>query len=84
MLAKFNHPNIVKILDIFDENNTSYFVMHFEDGMTLSDYIRNLRFNNKILDEAKVLYILINILNALNQIHNKNIFHRDINQIIFS
>ena len=39
-LARLDHPDIVKVLDIFDENNTTYYVMEFIEGQNLDDYIR--------------------------------------------
>ena len=44
-LAKLNHPNIVKVLEVFNENNTSYYVMEYIEGETLDDYIKR---NGKI------------------------------------
>ena len=39
-LSKLHHPNIVKVLDVFDENNTTYYVMEFIDGETIDEYIK--------------------------------------------
>ena len=34
-LARFEHPNIVRVLSIFEANNTAYMVMRFEEGEDL-------------------------------------------------
>ena len=38
-LSKLRFPHIVKVLELFDENNTSYFSMEYIDGENLDDYI---------------------------------------------
>ncbi len=38
-LAKFDHPNIVRVLAVFEENNTAYMVMRFEEGESLSELL---------------------------------------------
>ena len=44
-LAKLEHTNIVKITDIFHENNTAYMVMNFVEGDTLQQIVEK---NGKI------------------------------------
>ena len=39
LLQKLNHPHIVKCTDVFDENNTSYYVTEFATGVSLRDYL---------------------------------------------
>lgn len=35
-LARFDHPNIVRVLSVFEANNTAYMVMRFEEGEDLA------------------------------------------------
>ena len=35
-IRDLNNPHIVRVLDLFDENDTSYYVMDFIDGESLS------------------------------------------------
>ncbi|MCL2650263.1 MAG: protein kinase [Candidatus Azobacteroides sp.] len=73
-LAEFDHPNIVKVIDIFDENNTSYIVMPFIEGITLQQLVDN---KGKLDYEMAVNYIG-QISDAIGYIHERNILHRDI------
>lgn len=36
-LAKFRHPNIVRVHSVFEDNNTGYMVMHYEHGESLQE-----------------------------------------------
>lgn len=74
-IARFNVDNIVKIHDVFDENNTSYYVMDYIDGESLYDIIRN---NGAPLSEARALRYIRQAATALAHIHSQNTVHLDI------
>jgi serine/threonine protein kinase len=74
-LAKFNHPSIVKILTYFESNNTAYFVMEYEEGIDLSQYLKQ---KNKPLSQEEILSIMMPILEGLKEVHKHNYLHRDI------
>ena len=42
-LSKLQHPNIIRILENFDGNGTSYYVMEYVDGNNLNKYIAGNR-----------------------------------------
>lgn len=73
-LAKFNHPYIVKITDIFETNNTAYFVMEYAEGDTLKDLVKNKGGFNM----QKALPIMNKILDAVEEVHRQGLLHRDI------
>ncbi|MDR3045986.1 MAG: serine/threonine protein kinase [Bacteroidales bacterium] len=73
-LARLHHPNIVEVLDVFDENNTSYMVMPFIEGKTLQGIVEK---NGKLNYEIAVNY-MAQLTEAVGYIHQKNILHRDI------
>ncbi|MDR1055746.1 MAG: serine/threonine protein kinase [Prevotellaceae bacterium] len=74
ILSRLQHPNIVKVLDIFEENNTAYMVMAFVDGESLKDIIRR----KGKLDEAASLKYVGQLCDALAEIHRNKILHLDI------
>lgn len=73
-LSKLNHPNIVNVLDVFDENNTTYYVMQYIDGQSLDDYI--LQQNG--IKEGKAISILKEIGKAVQYMHSNKMLHLDL------
>ena len=66
-------PNIVTVLDHFEENNTAYIVMEFIEGTTFLQYLG--KSGRLTLKDA--LKILEPMVGALERIHAKNYIHRD-------
>jgi len=67
------HPNIVAMLDAFEENNTAYHVMEFLQGSTLGSFVEQ-----KALTVNEKLDIVFKIGYALRDVHKAGILHRDI------
>lgn len=75
VLKKFKHPNIVRVIDVFDENGTSYYVMPFVDGTDLGQYIET---RGGKLGEEEVLSIAKDTLSALVELRDAKTLHCDI------
>ena len=73
-LAKLHHPNIVKVIEVFDENNTTYYVMEYIEGGSLDDYIKQ----KGHLSEDEALRCTVEIGNALSYMHKNRIIHLDL------
>jgi serine/threonine protein kinase len=73
-LAKFNHPNIVKVLDFIEANNTAYVVMEYISGQTLKEKVA---YGGPLSAEASQK-IIESILDAVEVVHNAGMLHRDI------
>ena len=72
--AAFNHPNIVKIYDYGEHNNLPYIVNEYMKSQTLRDvldYKKNLGLN-------ETCQIMLQLCDAVIEVHSKNIIHRDI------
>ncbi len=74
-LARFKHPNIVRVLRFLEANGTAYMVMEYEEGQSLADYLRR---NGPRLDEPTLLKVFIPILNGLHAVHEAEMLHLDI------
>lgn len=73
-LARFKHPNIVRVLTILRENNTAYIVMEYEHGVPLHVLLKD----KKILEENELKKMLYPILDGLEEVHKAGFIHRDI------
>jgi serine/threonine protein kinase len=73
-LARFTHPNIVRVLRFFEANGTAYMVMEYQEGRSLTDYLAERR----ILTEDELKTIVEPLLDGLIEIHKANLLHRDI------
>ncbi|RPI55078.1 MAG: serine/threonine protein kinase, partial [Deltaproteobacteria bacterium] len=76
-LAKFSHPNIVQVLGCFRANGTAYMVMSHEDGETLRQQLDRMGPDNTV-QEGQIKLWLRDILEGIEAIHEKGIYHRDI------
>ena len=73
-LSQFDHPNIVKVIDVFEENGTAYMVMDYIDGETLQQLVdRKGKFS-----ESEALQYIIPLCDALEIVHDKGLLHLDI------
>jgi len=73
-LAKFNHPNIIKVIGVVEKNNTAYMVMEFEEGSDLSKVYRK----SGVFTEQQLLHYFVPIVEGLSVVHNLGFIHRDI------
>ena len=72
-LAKFKHPNIIAVHRYFETHNTAYIVMEFAEGETLDDVLKR-----GVLEESRLLSVLMPLLEGLEEVHRGNFLHRDI------
>ena len=73
-LVKFKHPNIVRVMSVFQENNTAYMVMEFEEGEDLRSYLRKPNANS----ERSLKQLILPISKGLAEVHRHGFIHRDI------
>ena len=75
LLSQLKNRHIVQVHDLFEENGTAYYVMDYIEGESLSAYMRRTQ---KPMPEHEVITILMQLVDALRDVHAKNIWHMDI------
>ena len=78
ILEQSDHPNIVKVYEIFNTPKSYYIIMENCNGGSLSIKIDERINNKKPFDENILSEIIRQIASAIKYIHDKNICHRDI------
>jgi serine/threonine protein kinase len=75
LLARFDHPSLVKVHRFWEDNGTAYMVMPLYRGVTL----RHLRQQTEACPDGEWLKRLLeHLLGALDVMHREGVYHRDI------
>ena len=75
LLAQFDHPSLVKVYRFWEQNGTAYMVMPFYEGATLKARLSAL---GGAPEEDWLKALLSQLLDALEIIHGRQCYHRDI------
>lgn len=75
LLARFDHPALVKAYRFWEDHRTAYMVMPCYHGRTLQDVRRAM---DRPPDEAWLRALVEPLLGALEALHAQSCFHRDI------
>ncbi len=73
-MYRMSHPNIIKVTDLVDEEDTVAFVMEYIQGETLKEYVDR----KGVLPNEEVKSIFSQMLEAVSYVHEQNLVHRDI------
>ncbi len=76
-LVKFRHPNIVRVMAVFEANNTAYLVMEYEEGEQFKNYVDQ----NGDLAEDELKSLILGVIDGLDQVHSGGFIHRDIKPV---
>jgi len=74
VLRKMDHPNIVKVVDVVEEQKSAYLVMDYITGKDLGQMLDDRR----VISPPEALPIFIQTCNAIEYAHAQDIVHRDI------
>jgi formylglycine-generating enzyme required for sulfatase activity/predicted Ser/Thr protein kinase len=75
-LARFEHPGIVSVQDVFEENGTAYYAMKYIEGQSLQEHLKK----QGRMGIAKALGVFYSLLDAGEVLHRADppLLHRDI------
>jgi serine/threonine protein kinase len=73
-LMRFRHPNIVRVLDVFRDNQTAYMVMEYVSGETLKQKVQR----EGAMNTKDALELIDQLLDAVEEVHKQGMLHRDI------
>lgn len=74
-LAKFKHNYIVRVLRYLEANGTAYMSMEYEEGESLTSYLKK---HGGFLSEPDLLRVFLPILTGLHAVHEAGLLHLDI------
>lgn len=73
-ISRLRHPNIVKVIEVFEQNDTAYYVMEYIEGCSLRKRVEE----KGILPECEALNYIRQAAYALAYIHEQQITHLNI------
>jgi formylglycine-generating enzyme required for sulfatase activity/serine/threonine protein kinase len=75
IVAKLDHPNVVRVRAFFNANGTAYLVMDYYEGLSLGEYLSRVR---KVIEPALAVPLIRPVLEALQFVHEHGVVHRDL------
>ncbi len=77
-IAELEHPYVVSVIDVFEENCTAYYVMKYIDGESLKEFSSRRRADGNPLSEYEVRCLMNDVLDALEYVHSRGLIHLDL------
>ena len=79
IMKNFDHPNIIKLIDLKKDNNYYYVVMEYANGGDLNHCLKEyIKKYHRPFPEEIVQYLMRQIVEAIAFIHSYNVIHRDL------
>jgi len=78
VLKSLDHPNIIKVFEVYEDYNNLYIIMEVCEGGELMDRIVVAQNRGKFLNEKYVAELMRQLMQALTYIHDKRVAHKDL------
>lgn len=78
VLNRIDHPNVVKLVEIFEDEENIYMVLELMRGGSLQARIISLRDAGRKLTESEIAQIVAPIVDAMEYCHCEKVVHRDL------
>lgn len=78
VMRQLDHPNIVRFIDAFVENNMLHIVMEYADAMDLEKYLVDKLRRREAVAEGTIMRIFVQIALGLRTLHKQHLLHRDL------
>ena len=78
ILKKMDHPNIIKLFEVFESDRSIYLIMEECKGGEIFDKIIEHIQNKKMYSEKDAADIIQQVMSCIRYCHNHNICHRDL------
>lgn len=75
LLARFDHPSLLKVYRFWEANGTAYMAMPVLRGRTLKEIRQEM---GGPPDEAWLRKMLLQLMGAIEKLHSEDVYHRDI------
>lgn len=73
-LSRLDNPGIIKVIELFEENQTAYYVMEYQSNGSFDEYIATIK---HLPPRASIGYAL-QISEALQYMHDRRMLHLDL------